>query len=264
MGRSIYDTPIFTSYRTQKVNRGKTDATHSLYATAAYKYTNPVSGLFFNIRPTYNRMSGNILYESAMNSNIYTMTATDKEYAMQTIGVSGRVSKSFGWAKTLVGIGASHNITDYNMLVSGIVNDARMNTTAVSFNYSLRPARFLSVEGKSNVNIYKQKNLTAPELSSDPTTDWEHFLKLYVFPAKGWMLSVKNELFHTNDKSISMNHFLDLAIAYKAKRWEFSVTANNLIGTSEFERRALGNTIESYSITRLRPREVLAKWSMDL
>ena len=150
------------------------------------------------------------------------------------------------------------------MLVSGIVNDARMNTTAVSFNYSLRPARFLSVEGMSNVNIYKQKNLTAPELSSDPTTDWEHFLKLYVFPAKGWMLSVKNELFHTNDKSISINHFLDLAIAYKAKRWEFSVTANNLIGTSEFERRTLGNTIESYSITRLRPREVLAKWSMDL
>ena len=36
MGRSIYDTPIFTSYRTQKLNRGKMDATHSLHATAAY------------------------------------------------------------------------------------------------------------------------------------------------------------------------------------------------------------------------------------
>ena len=155
-------------------------------------------------------------------------------------------------------------VTDYCMLVSGIVNDARMNTTSVSFNYSLRPARFLSVEGKSNVNIYKQKNLTAPELSSDPTTDWEHLLKLYVFPAKGWMLSVKNELFHTNDKSIGVNHFLDLAIGYKAKRWELSVTANNLIDTAEFERRTLGNTIEWYSITRLRPREVLAKWCLDL
>lgn len=264
MGRSIYDTPIFTSYRTQKVNRGKTDATHSIHAIAAYKYTNPVSGLFFNIRPSYNRMSGNILYESAMNGNIYTMTATDKEYIMQTIGVSGRISKSFGWAKTLIGLGASHNITDYSMLVSGIVNDARMNTTAVSFNYSLRPARFLSVEGKSNVNIYKQKNLTAPELSFNPTTDWEHFLKLSVFPAKGWMLSVKNELFHTNDKSIGVNHFLDFSIAYKAKRWELSVTANNFIGTSEFERRTLGNTIESYSVTRLRPREFLTKWSVDL
>ena len=29
-------------------------------------------------------------------------------------------------------------------------------------------------------------------------------------------------------------HFFDLAIGYKAKRWEFSVTTNNLFGTSEF------------------------------
>ena len=29
-------------------------------------------------------------------------------------------------------------------------------------------------------------------------------------------------------------HFLDLAIGYKAKRWKFSITTNNLIGTSEF------------------------------
>ncbi len=70
---------------------------------------------------------------------------------------------------------------------------------------------------------------------------------------------MKNELFHTNDKSISINHFLDLAIAYKAKRWEFSVTANNLIGTSEFERRTLGNTIESYSITRLESKRSACK-----
>ncbi len=64
-------------------------------------------------------MSGNILYESAMNGNIYTMTATDKEYAMQTIGIYGRVSKSFGWAKTLIGLGASHNITIYQYACVG-------------------------------------------------------------------------------------------------------------------------------------------------
>ena len=264
MGKAVYDTPIFTSYRTQRVNRGETDATHSLYAAAAYKYSNPVQGLFFNVRPTYNRTSGNILYESTMNGNIYTMTATDKEYAMQTTGMAGRVSKTFGWAKTLIGLGASHNITDYSLLVSGIVNDARMNTTVVTLDYSLRPAKILSVEGKSDVNIYKQKNLTSPKLSSNSTTDWEHFLNLHIFPTNGWMISIKNELFHTSDESIGTNYFLDFAVSYKAKRWELSLTANNLIGTSEFERRTLGNTIESYSITRLRPREFLVKWSVDL
>lgn len=78
------------------------------------------------------------------------------------------------------------------------------------------------------------------------------------------MINIKNELFHTNDKSVGTNYFLDFAISYKVKQWELSLTANNLIGTSEFERRTLGNTIESYSVTHLRPREFLAKWSVDL
>ena len=264
MGKSIYDTPIFTSYRTQKTNRGETDVQHTLTATAAYKYSNPVAGLFFNIRPMYNRTSGNILYESTLMDNIYTLTATDKDYAIQTLGVNARISKTFSWAKTLVGLSTSHNMTDYSLLVSGNINDARMNTTSVSFDYSLRPLRLLSVEGKSNVNIYRQQNLTNEALSSGSTTDWQHFLNLHIFPADKWMLSLKNELFHTCEEGIEANYFLDLAISYKTKRWELSLSANNIIGTSEFERRTLGNTIESYTITRLRPREFMAKWSFDI
>lgn len=264
MGKGIYDTPIFTSYRTQRINRGETDATYSYYVTAAYNYSNPVLGLFLNVRPTYNCTSGNILYESTLNDNVYTMTATNKDYSMQTVGVTGRISKTFGWAKTLIDLGASHNRTDYSLLVSSMVNDARMSVTTATLDYSLRPARALAVEGKSNVHFYNQKNRTNPGLSSGNTTDWKHYLNLHVFPANRWMISIKNELFHTNDKSVGTNYFLDFAISYKVKQWELSLTANNLIGTSEFERRTLGNTIESYSVTHLRPREFLAKWSVDL
>lgn len=263
-GMSIYDTPIFTNYRTIRTNRGKTEVQHTLLATVGYKYSNPVAGVFFNIRPMFNRTSGNILYQSNLKNNIYSMTATDKEYDLQTFGLSGRISKTFSWAKTLIALGASHNVTDYSLLVSEVVNDARMNNTNVGFDYSLRPLHQLSIEGKSNVNIYKQQNLTRPELSSGSTTDWQHFLNLHIFPADKWMLSVKNELFHTDEEGIDANYFLDLALSYKAKRWELSLMANNIISTLEFERRILGNTVESYSITRLRPREFMVKWSFDL
>ena len=263
-GISIYDTPIFTNYRTIKTNRGNTEVQHTILATAGYKYSNPVAGVFFNLRPMFTRTSGNILYQSSLMNNVYSMTSTDREYAMQTYGLSGRISKTFSWAKTLIALDASHNITDYCLLVSDVVNDARMNNTHAGLDYSLRPLRQLSVEGKSNVNIYKQQNLTRPELSSGNTTDWQHYLNIHIFPAEKWMLSVNNELFHTNEKGVGANYFLDLALSYKAKRWEISLTANNIIGTSELERRILGNTVESYSITRLRPREFLLKVSFDL
>ena len=263
-GRSIYNMPIFTDCRTIRANRGETDAQHTLLFTAGYKYTNPVAGVFFNIRPMFNRTSGNILYRSRLADNIYISNATGKDYDMQTLGLSARIHKTFGWGKTLIALGASHNETDYSLLVSDEMNDARMKNTCVGIDYSLRPIYQLSVEGKSNVNIYEQENLSRPELSSGNTTDWQHFVNLHFFPAAKWMLSVKNELFHTDEEGADANYFLDLALSYKAKRWELSLTVNNIIGTSKFERRVLGSDIESYSVTRLRPRESLMKWSFDL
>ena len=263
-GKSIYDTPIFTTYRTQKINQGKTAVTHDLRATATYKYANPVWGVFLNVSPMYARTSGNILYENVLNDRIFTIVATDKKRATETTGLSGHISKTFGWAKTLLGLGTSFTTTDYCMLVTGKVNVARMTVTSVALNFSLRPTRLLSVEGRSSVSFNQQKNQTAPQLSSGSTNDWEHRLNIHVFPANGWMLSIKNQLFHTNSEGIGTSFFLDLAMSYKTKRWELTFSANNIIGSSKLEQHVLGNTIETYMATHLRPREFLVNWAIDL
>lgn len=262
--RAIYDTPIFTTYRTQTANRGQTGVTRVFRVAATYKYANPVLGLFFHVSPTYDRTSGNILYESTLDGNVYKTTASDRQHDTQTKGLAGHISKTFGWAKTIISLGASHLTTDYALLVADQENDARMSVTSVALHYSLRPMRILSVEGRSNVNFNKQKNQTSPTLSAGCTSDWEHDLDVHVLPASGWMLSAKNQLFHSNDDGAASSYFLDLALSYKAKRWEIALSVNNLIGTSDFEQRTLGNTIETYLVTRLRPREWLVKWSMDL
>ena len=264
MGKSIYNTPIFTDYQTIKINRGETDTQHILSVTAAYKYSNPITGLFFNVRPIYNSSWGNILYQSNIENNIYSLIATDKEYNEQTIGLSARISKTFAWAKMLVGLGATHNRTNYKYLLAGNIDKARMNFTLVDINYSLRPVKALSIEGKSSVSLFEQLNLTHKDLSSGTTIDWRHALNLYVFASKNLLFSLKNTLYHTNEEGIDINYFLDMGLSYKSQRWELSLFANNVIGTSRFERRILGNTIESYSITRLRPREFIAKLSFDL
>lgn len=261
--RFIYDTPVFTTYRTQKVNRGEISVTHSFRATAAYRYSNPVLGLFFNVAPTYDRTTGNFLYESTMKGNVYKMTASDKAHATQSMGLTGHISKSFGWAKALVSLGASHLTTDYGLLVSGQLNEARMSVTSVALHFSLRPARGLSVEGWSNMNVTRQNNITSPALSAGNTNSWEHTFRVNVFPVNGLMLSVKNQLFHSNSAGVGNSYFLDLAISYKSKRWELSLSANNLIGTSVFEQRILGNAIETYAVACLRPRECLMKWAFD-
>lgn len=263
-GKAIYDTPIFTGYRTQKTNRGETGVQNIINASAAYKYSDPIKGIFFNIRPMFMRASGNILYENSLNGSIYTITATDRDYATVTAGLSSRVSKAFGWAKLYLGIVAAHNITDYSMLIAGNVNDARMHGTQITLDYSLRPVRWVSVEGKSGMHISRQQNLTLSELSAGTTTAWQHSMGMYFFPASKWTVSLSNDLFHSSEPGFKTNYFCDLSVSYRAERWELALYANNVLGTSAFEQRTLGNTVETYSLTRLRPREFLAKWSIDL
>ena len=262
--QAIYDTPIFTSYRTVTSNRGQTSARHTLSASATYKYSNHVAGLFFNIHPSFTRSSGNILYESSLNGNVYSMKASDKDYTTQTVGLDGRISKSLGWAKTVIGLSASHKISDYSLLIADNISKMRMTATDFTFDYSLRPLSFLTVEGNSSLAICHQQNRTIKALAASTTRDWRHQLDLHLFPTQKWMISVKNQLFHTSDEGVKLNYFLDLALSCKAKRWELALNANNIIGTSKFERRRLSNDVESYSATILRERSVLIKWSVDL
>lgn len=263
-GLSVYDTPVFTSYRSMQVNSGKPDVTHTQSVIGSYSYSNPVKGLFFNISPNYSKLMGNMLYTTAMNGRVYVSTATDRKADTSSMGISGRISKSLSWAKTVIALNASYTTSDYSMLVADQLHDARMNTWSSALTYSLRPFQLMSVEGKTDLMVRKQQNLSQKSLSSGSIADWEHSLNLNIFPARKWMITWENELFHSSEKSFGTNYFCDLLLSYKAKRWEISFRANNLLGTSEYERRSLGDTIESYSMTVLRPREFLMKWSVDL
>lgn len=113
------------------------------------------------------------------------------------------------------------------------------------------------------MNVTRQNNITSPALSAGNTNRWEHTFRVNIFPVNGLMLNVKNQLFHSNSDGVGDSYFLDLAISYKSKRWELSLSANNLIGTSVFEQRILGNAIETYAVACLRPCECLMKWAFD-
>ena len=264
MGKAIYDTPVFTGYQTRQVHLGQVDTQWTQTAVLTYQLSNPVSGLFFNIQPNYSRTTANLLYETSLDERIYTLKATDRKYTTASRGVSARLSKSFRAAKTVVSMSGSWTASDYSILVGSRVDDARMNMASVALEYSLRPVRQFSLEGKTTLLTSRQKNLSHQEMSAGGTSRWLHYLNLYFFPTAKWMVGVKNELFHDSEEAHPARYFCDLTVSYKVSRWELSLAANNLVGNSLYETRTLGNTVQLYSVTRLRPREILCKFSVDL
>jgi hypothetical protein len=78
------------------------------------------------------------------------------------------------------------------------------------------------------------------------------------------MLSWRNELYHSSEKDFGVNWFSDLSVSYKADRWEISLIGSNIVGTSQYERVRVSSMVQSYTLTHLRPMEVLLKVCWDL
>ena len=260
-GLRVVDEPVYTSYRSLYVGTGvpDTQSSHTLYGT--YSYRNPVNGLFFSISPMWTLSKGNLLCASEMNSGLYLQRATGQVYDANMYTVNSRVSKSFSWARTVVGLSGSASLSDYIYLSGGEVVDARTAEYEVSADYSLRPARWMSVQGYSGV-VISRRNVEG--LAPTGIRDWEHWLQLNFLPAKGWMVSWRNELYHSSERDFGVNWFSDLSVSYKADRWEISLIGSNILGTSQYERVRVSSTVQSYTLTHLRPREVLLKVCWDL
>lgn len=261
---NIFDAPLFTGYRTRTVNKGRTSSTQATVFAASYQYANPLSGMFFYIQPTYRRATGNTLYKYQLSESVYTTMATDSSYTSATTGITARISKSFGWAKAYLAASIRAQRSDYRLIISGKLNDARMYNTTISADYSLRPWPLLSLEGSSSVTMTRQKNLTNTALSGVKVLNWKHQLGLYFFFTPKIMMRLNNELLHTNDKTLGRNYFCDVALSYRSNHSELSVEINNIAGKDKIERIRLSNTLQTYTANRLRPREFIVKWSFDI
>lgn len=256
-GTKLIDTPIFTSYRSVYEGTGNAGIQYSHILSAGYTYRNPVNGLFFNLRPMYVSASGNMLYESTMDSDTYTMKATDRTYHSATYILGSRLAKSFLWCRTRIGLSGSANSTEYAYLLNGTVQDGKLNTYSAALDYSIRPFRWWTVEGKSAMRVSHRNE-------SSNITDWSHFLDFHFIPETRWMFTINNELYHSNDKGFGLNYFCDVSLHYKKDRWEISLLGNNIIGTSEYRHVSISATIQSYTLTYLRSREVMLQCSIQI
>ena len=263
-GTALVTGPLFTSYRNQYAGSGQMGERRSHFLLGSYKYRHPVTGVFFNLRPMYVRSSGNVLSENVLEDDVYVQRATQRTYRSDSYSVHTRLAKNFFWGNTTIGLDGSFNATTYAFLSSGQVMESRMDSYAVSLDYSLRPAKWLSVEGKSGATVTCRKELSGASVPLSSVVDWSHYANFHILPAAGWMLSWNNELYHSSEEGFGLNYFCDLSLSYRTNRWEITLSASNVIGTAEYRQRVVSSTLQSCTLTYLRPREFLVKFSIDL
>ncbi len=257
----VCDIPVFTSYRTMKMGDNKLEMAHSHSVSAYVRYHHIMNGVFANANVSYHDTRHTRMYASSVEGNFYRQYATGLHDNTMGWTVSGDGSKTFAWAKTIVKMGCSWSTDAYHLLVETVKMPCRMEELTAQLGFSMKPVRKFSIEEKSYFSHSLQKNKTLDTKSV--LNYFQHEIKMFLLLGK-WQIEIDNEFYHSNDHSVAFCHFADAAVSYRTKRYEVEVWLNNIMGTHKYERRYDTTAQHIYSVTRLRPRELMARVMFNL
>ena len=152
----------------------------------------------------------------------------------------------------------SSSYNDYDMLVSDVVTPFMMNNLVVSADISLQPADWLSFEAYTGYTMSGLKNKNTGVSFMPTLNSFTHGLKAFLMPGH-WQIEWDNEIYHSNDKSVSFNYFSDVSVSYRRKTYEIGLSLNNIFGNDTYSRQTINTTVCRYLVTQLRPRSVMAR-----
>lgn len=249
---------VFTDYITVRQGSGQLENTMSHMAGLSVKYKDVINGFFANGGMSYLNMRGDMMYKGELKDNIYYSTPAYRQTNTNFFSVRASVSKSFDLADMFVRLSANRSWRNYNLLVSDDIIPFRTEASEVKVDFSVRPAGWLSADLSSSFNHSRQVNRADKSMSGEPLRYFVHSLKTCIMPGK-WLVEWGNELYHSNDNTVSSTFFSDLSVSYKTKNIEAGLAINNIFGKQTFERRYITDTRRLYTVSRLRPRELLVK-----
>ena len=243
--------PYYTDYISCQQGSGQFENTTGQMASLGLGYRNVMTGMFCRLTSGYSNLRDAVIYHSQLVNNVYIRQATDFRQDRETFSLSGSLGKSIFWAKLSITLNGSYSWTNYDLLINHSLARQHTRNGRASLRFSLKPTRWLSIEEESAYH-YSHQSMTN-ELQS-----WNHELKVFILPGK-WQIEWTNELYHSNDKSVSTNYFSDLSISYRAKTFEAGLLCSNLFGTRNYRRHYTTDYTDIIALNQLRPREFLAR-----
>jgi hypothetical protein len=243
--------PIYTDYITQRQGSGQLEHTTGHNASLGLNYRNVGTGFFGSVNGSYSHSGDAVIYRSRLVGNVYTREATDYRQNSDNYSLYANLGQSFFWMKLSISLSGRYSWNNYDLLIGDALSRQNMRSGNATLRFSMKPTRWLSIEEESAYR-YSHRSRT------DALQSMEHQLKIFLLPGK-WQIEWANELYHSNDHSVSTNYFSDFSISYRTKTYEIGLQCCNLFGTREYRRHYTTSYTDVIVQNQLRPREFLFK-----
>ena len=243
---------IYTSYNMASSGTGANNYSSGNSFSSRLRYSTPGYGWNGSLSYTYNTSHYNTLYDSKLVDGVYTRQSVDEGSRSIGQNIDGNIGCSFRAMRTRLNLSCNYTWSSFDIMYQEEKTKSDMKGFSTRFSWSMRPCKFFNFEEYSTFYISWQESAGRNTVYRN----FSHSLDLYLQPGS-WQLKVTNECRHSPDGSEKFNFYSDAALSYKTQKYELALTCKNLLGENKREYRSLSITGSSYSITELRPREVL-------
>ena len=251
--------PYYRQYNYLSRGTGDFTTATSHNASSLVGFHSAPHNLFANIGVDYSH-NEDYLYQSQMTDGVYRREQTGQKATGNSYQLRGDVSKRFAWWSANCRLSAGQSWDDSGYLLDGEKLRQHSRNTNLGVHLSLSPVLLFSLDAHSSMNYTHRK---LGDGSTQPYTNFLHYLSLNLFPGK-WKLNWSFNYQHSSDESVSNYVFSNASARYVTKAFDLEIVFDNIFGIHEDRRHFITPLAEIYTVTRLRPRQLIAKVSFNI
>ena len=255
----LCETSYFTGYRTVSENHLTLDHTPTESVRIRYEYTNPMKGIFLSTFVQGNLMQRkSVLQSSVDENNLYVKSYVDARFHRRNINAALRISKSFGFWKSLLTGSANYLYTEDKRLSNGQLVPTYQNTLFSGITFSAKPTRKFSVDLAERLSLNALSGQRAHGLTRQWNTEADFYYKVTEQPSIGWQNQYSR--YSHEGKGVL---FSDFSANYTFRRFVIGLTANNIGNKQTYRQELVATDYQVISCYQLRPREWMARISVN-
>ncbi len=251
----LYTNYLFTQYR--EASKGTSFSTFSQWITSlALKFNNPINGWFWSLTGNVVRGNHNQIAKSVQQDGLHATEMVDCPYHTLQWTARTRLSKTFSFWKTFVGVTAQYMENRQKLMLENEVVPYRTKSVIVSGNYALQPNRYLSMEGTEHFGHTTLSSGIQPDSYALHLTNR---LEVNIFPVSDWKFQWSHAWYLNWKPTRSSIYFMDFSLEYTKQKYSIGLQANNALNKRIYQYNALSSLTERTINQTFRPRELLIK-----
>lgn len=259
----ITDIPYYQNYSYKSSGSGDLELSEFQLLTLSSSYREMERLLTMNATVSFMRHAVNSVYENNLDGDgLLTRTAHSKESNNDSYTVSLGMNKHFRLAKANLAIDGSYTLYSVQMLKEGRLTPRHIKSSSFGGTFSMSPCSLLAMDAGLR---YSRRKSRLASLQEGGHVVENIIASLNVYLQHGpWQTSIMNWCSTATESSQNTVWFTDFKLSYKRNNIEATIEMKNIWNQEKIIRRDITDYGETYSIFRLRPREVIASLGIML